>query len=260
MRIGVAAGTTSIRKLPRTHLQLGGVPTNRLRPATPAFPAVGREGLVERLTWAVRDFPLTVVRAPAGYGKTAAATAWAARAETPDRVAWLSLTERDDEPWAFWSHVLSALAFADAIGPELGHAIDPDAADADALSEQLLLLEAPVILVLDAADRIHNADVFAQLRRLLDPAGERLHILMTTRVEPPLPLHRYRVEGTLAELGFHDLTFGADDIRKVLAIHGVGATDAMTEQVEDLTEGWPAGVRMAARSVQAGGGWGDFEG
>src|SRR3954454_8095336 len=260
MRIGVTAGSTSIRGLPRTHLQMGGVPTSRLRPTAPAFPAVRREGLGERLTCAVRDFPLTVVRAPAGYGKTAAATAWAARAATPDRVAWLSLTERDDAPLAFWWHVVSALAFVGAIAPELRDAIAPDAADADALAEQLLLLEAPVILVLDAVDRVHNADVFAQLCRLLDTAGERLRILMTTRVEPPLPLHRYRVEGTVAELGLHELAFGPDDIRTVLAIHGVGATDAMAQHVEDLTEGWPAGVRMAARSLQAGGGLTDLDG
>ncbi|MGH8834299.1 MAG: LuxR C-terminal-related transcriptional regulator, partial [Actinomycetes bacterium] len=105
--------------------------------------------------------------------------------------------------------------------------------------------------VLDAAERVHHPAVLDQLSWLLDNAGERLRVLMTSRVDPPMPLHRYRLEGTLAEIRFDELAFNRTEVEAMLDFHDVTVPDATTREVLDHTEGWAAGVRLAALALQS---------
>jgi hypothetical protein len=125
--------------------------------------------------------------------------------------------------------------------------------DVGELSERLLALAAPVTLVVDGADRVRDETVFGQLARLVQSAGDRLRLVLITRAAPLMPLHRHRLEGTLAEIRSHELAFTPSEVRAVLAAHGLPASQRMAEHVLRRTEGWPAGVRMAALALRDGG-------
>src|SRR5262245_29717676 len=185
---------------------------------------VERQRLLDRVSRAVEDVPFTLIRAPAGSGKTVLAAAWAGRHGQKHPVAWLTLTHRDEQP------------------------------DIVAACEQLFRLDRQVVLVLDAAERVRHPAVFDQLSWLLDNAGERLRLLMTSRADPPLPLHRYRLEGTLAEIRSDELAFNPAEVDAMLDFHDVTVPDATAREVFDRTEGWTAGVRLVALALQSCGG------
>jgi len=197
---------------------------SRIQPPAPPFRVVQRPRLLDRISRAVGEVPLTLVSAPAGSGKTVLTAAWA-RSYRQAPVAWLSLAGRDD---TFIPDVRCALAAAGA-------------ADAG-----------PVVLVLDGAERMRRQSVLEHLGRLLDMTGDRLRVLMTTRVDPPLPLHRYRLDGTLAEIRYDDLAFTGAEVEALLAVHDITEPEAATRDVLDRTEGWAAGVRLAALALRAG--------
>jgi len=77
------------------------------------------------------------------------------------------------------------------------------------------------VLVLDAADRLRNPTIIDQLGRLLEGAGERLRLIMPTRADPPMPLHRYRLEGTLAEIGHDEIAVNRNEVEGLLNLHGL---------------------------------------
>ena len=225
----------------------------QVRPPRLPIRVVERGRLLDRLSQAVEDVPFTLIRAPAGSGKTVLAAAWARRHGREHPVAWLTLTHLDEQSTVFWSHVRVALADIRAVGTETGHPVISDGADVEALCEQLSQLDGQVVLVLDAAERVPHREVFDQLSWLLDNAGERLRVLMTSRADPPMPLHRYRLEGTLAEIRFDELAFNRAEIDAMLDFHGLTVSDATTTEMFDRTEGWAAGVRLAALALQSSG-------
>ena len=199
------------------------IPPSWNEPPAPPFRVVQRSRLLDRISQAVQEVPLTLVSAPAGSGKTVLLAAWArSHPETP--VAWLSLAGCDD---TFIPDVRSALAAGTA--------------EAE-----------PIVLVLDGAERVWRQSVLEQLVRLLDTTGDRLRVVMTTRVDPPLPLHRYRLDGTLAEIRYDDLAFTGAEVEELLGAHDITEPEATTWDVLDRTEGWAAGVRLAALALRAG--------
>ena len=238
-RIGQhTAGTYGLRRVTDS-----AVPPDRIRPpGPPPFRVVQRPRLLDLISRGVREAPLTLVSAGAGSGKTVLTAAWA-RHHRQSPVAWLSLSDRDD---TFIPDVCSALAGAGVLDAD-----DPHLTDVEALSAHLLLLDEPVVLVLDAADRVRRQVVFEQLGRLLDAAGDRLRVLMTTRADPPLPLHRLRLEGTVSEIRYDDLAFTAAEVGALVGVHDIEAPEAVQE-VFERTEGWAAGVRLAALALWAG--------
>ncbi|MGH8834668.1 MAG: helix-turn-helix transcriptional regulator, partial [Actinomycetes bacterium] len=161
---------------------------HQVRPPRLPIRVVERGRLLDRVSQAVEDVPFTLIRAPAGAGKTVLAAAWARRRGQEHPVAWLTLTHRDEQPAVFWPHVQAVLADIQAVVTEPGRPTLPQGDDVAALCEQLLQLDQPVVLVLDAAERVHHPAVLDQLSWLLDNAGERLRVLMTSRVDPPMPL------------------------------------------------------------------------
>ena len=120
-------------------------------------------------------------------------------------------------------------------------------------SVSLVGAEGRAVLVLDAVDRLRNPTIFDQLGRLLERDGERLRLIMTTRADPPMPLHRYRLEGTLAEIRHDEIAFNRNEIESLFKLHSLALPDESVEEVVERTEGWAAGVRLAALTLQSGG-------
>jgi LuxR family maltose regulon positive regulatory protein len=229
------------------------IPESQARPPSITWDVVERRRLFRRLSQAVEGFPLTLVRAPAGAGKTVLAADWVARGTTHAPVAWVTVTQRDEQPGVFWAHLRLALATAEALATESLRPMFPDEADVDSLSQELLRRPAPVVLVIDAVDRIRAQAVFDRLARLLANAGDRLRIVMTTRVDPPLPLHRHRLEGLVAEIHDDELALSRSEVGQVLAQHGLATPDARIDEVLCRTEGWAAGVRLAGLRLRSRG-------
>jgi LuxR family maltose regulon positive regulatory protein len=230
------------------------LPTSRVRPPGSWLRVVERRRLLDRVSRAVADTPFTLISAPAGYGKTVLASEWAgSRASHVRPAAWLTVSDRDNQPGVFWCHVFFALAFVGAVGADAPLPMVCTAPAVDELGALLLGAGGRAILVLDAADRLRNPTIFDQLGRLLEGAGERLRLIMTTRADPPMPLHRYRLEGTLAEIRHDEIAFNRNEVEGLLNLHGLALPDESVKDVVERTEGWAAGVRLAALALQSGG-------
>ncbi len=212
---------------------------------------VARQRLLDSLSRGVRD-QLTLVSAPAGCGKTMLATSWATTEAAPGPVAWLSLDDDDDRPGVFWSYVLAALARAgvpvSGVGvPTLDEAVDHSllirlAASLSAQSE-------PVVLILDNA-QVLNRGVLDGVDFLLRHAGGRLRLVILTRVDPALPLHRYRLAGSMTEVRLDDLAFTPAEARAVLAAHDADLPEGAAIAVAARARGWAASLRLEALSLQ----------
>lgn len=230
------------------------LPASRVRPPGSWLRVVERRRLLHRVSRAVAEAPFTLISAPAGYGKTVLASEWAgSRASHLRPAAWLTVRDRDNQPGVFWCHVFFALAFVGAVTADAPLPMVWTAPVADELGELLLGAGGRAVLVLDSADRLRNPTIFDQLGRLLEGAGERLRLIMTTRADPPMPLHRYRLEGTLAEIRHDEIAFNRNEVEGLLNLHGLALPDESVKDVVERTEGWAAGIRLAALALQSGG-------
>ena len=222
--------------------------------APPARPdAVPRPGLMARLEAGARQ-RLTVVAAPAGFGKSTLIAAWIARTRVP--VAWLSLDEEDRAPLRFLAYVIAALQ---RVEPTLGertlralHAT-PRPAPIDVatrLVNELAEGSEPVALVLDDYHQV-DVDAIAELTTLLvEHAPPRLRVVLTARTEPDLPIARMRARGQVLELREEDLRFDADEAAAFLTgSMGIDVTPADAHELQARTEGWVAGLQLAALSL-----------
>jgi LuxR family maltose regulon positive regulatory protein len=194
---------------------------------------------------------LTVVSAGAGWGKTLATTHWATTGTPPGPVAWVSLDHADDEPGRFWTCVVTALRVAvpfpddhplTTLMPGLG---GPAEGFRRVLSE-LATLPTTVVIVLDDFQVITDPVVLGQLGELLRHPIPALRLVVLTRADPPLPLHRLRVAEELAEIRSRDLAFTDDEAAALLAAHRMPVAAADASSLVERTEGWPAGLRLAA--------------
>lgn len=198
--------------------------------------------------------PVTLVATPAGWGKTVLLSSWA-RVQEPDRpVAWLSIETGDDGVrfWAYLQATLVSWAVRSNLDPAAIPAppTAPGESYAVRLADSLARLPQPVVVVLDDLHRVADPDVFDGLDFVLRHAGERLRVVVGTRTEPPLALHRWRLSGGLTDVWATDLAFTPDETASLLAHHGVPATAAQIDALQLRTEGWPAGLRLAARSLR----------
>jgi LuxR family transcriptional regulator, maltose regulon positive regulatory protein len=199
---------------------------------------------------------LTLISAPAGFGKTTLLADWLACVARPGlAIAWLSLDESDNEPSAFWPHVVAALqaasAEADAAFPDLPSALQPDQGFVAILINQLAKGETPIVLVLDDLHLVDRADIHEQLGFLIEHLPPHVHVVVSTRADPGLPLARLRVRGDLIEIRSADLRFTAAEAAAYLndVMHlGLSAADAAT--LERKTEGWIAALQLAVLSLE----------
>jgi LuxR family maltose regulon positive regulatory protein len=228
-------------KLPRAHREQ--------REPVAGRGLVARGGLFDRLSPTAAG-RVILVCAPAGSGKTVLLRSWVEATWPPDRVAWVSVErgERDDQ--RFGRAVTNALAGAD----ELVERVEPaptlrsDGVVARLLGD-LALLDAPALLVIDDLHELRSDSALAALERLIERSPPELHVALATREDPQLGLHRLRLAGELTELRADDLRFSIEETREFLRAAGIELSDAGVSLLYERTEGWAAGLRLAAISL-----------
>ncbi len=201
--------------------------------------------------------PLVLVSAPAGFGKTTLLTEWLAAARDDGAlVAWLSLDQGDDDPTTFWTYLVSAVRTA---LPEVGAGAlallrspqsTTDAVLATLLNE-LQAVPEDLLLVLDDYHLVEAGEVHDGVAFLLDHLPPQVHLVIATRVDPPLPLARLRARGDLVEVRAADLRFAPDEAAAYLGdVMGLTLTAEQVAALEERTEGWIAALQLAALSMQ----------
>ncbi len=215
---------------------------------------VARPRLMARLTEGTRG-PLTLVSAPAGFGKTTLVAEWAAGCGRP--VAWLSLDERDDDPSSFLAYLVAALR---TVAPGIGSGVlvalqspqpPPLESILTTIVNELSAVSDEVVLVLDDYHVLDSRPDDEALTFLLDHLPPRTHLVIATREDPRLPLARLRARGQLTELRAVDLRFTPAEATEFLKrATGLDLSADAIEALEARTEGWIAGLQMAAISLQ----------
>ena len=218
---------------------------------------VDREALVDRLV-AGQSGRLTVISAPAGWGKTTLVLQWRRRTGAGQRFGWVSLDESDSDPTSFWAYVTEALSvmypgstsavrrLASQRRPDLGELLGP------ALVNSLAGVAEHGVLVLDDYQAVGSPRVDDQLTFLVDHLPDCLHLAVVSRTEPALPLARLRARGELTELHAADLRFTPGEagnlLTEVLGLR-LGRADVLT--LQRRTEGWAAALHLAALSLRS---------
>jgi len=219
-------------------------------PDVPAW-TVQRPRITQQIARGTRWCPLTVVTGPPGAGKTMALALWAAA--EPGAVAWVNVDEYDNRPGVFWSYATAALRRSGVVMPQAGAAWKraDDHVLALRLAAALAASDPPVTLVLDDLHLLTMPQVLRELDFVLRNAGSGLRLAVSSRIDPLLPLHRYRVSGHLAEIRAADLAFSSIEAGQLLAQHGITLPADSLESLVRRTEGWAAGLRLAALSMNA---------
>lgn len=231
----------------------GGARVSPAKTAVPRRPAgfVRREPLRALLDKAV-EAPVTLVCAPAGYGKTVLLADWVQTAGG-DGKAWVSLDGADNEPRRFWAAVLKALREGVPTDNPLRTLEPPEANDqAGFLAEVVDALDAlpsPACLVLDDLHEITDQETVHGVETLIRHQPATLRLVLSTRADPPLPLARLRMEGRLGMLRAHDLRFSEEDAERLLRATGVVLNTGQLRLLVERTGGWAAGLRLAARPL-----------
>ena len=225
---------------------------SKIRVPVPAAGTVSRTALVNRLR-AAGAFPLVLVVAPAGYGKTTLLSQWAHRDVRP--FAWVSLDDGDDDPVTLLRHVAAAL---DRVEPLPASALEPltparrpaPARALHRLGAAIGARRAPFVLVLDGADLL-SGDSVAALGTLVGhiPAGSM--IVLAGRVAPALPVAALRAGGPLLELGPYELALSRREAELLLRAARLEPEDDEINELVERTEGWAAGLYLTALAARA---------
>ena len=219
-------------------------------PRVPGW-AVPRPRISDLIAEGTRWCPLTVVTGPPGAGKTMALALWAAAESRP--VAWVGLDEFDNRPGMFWSYVVAALGQAGVTLPKSLRAVPRGRLGDEAfllrLTAELACQEPAVTLVLDDLHLLADPGIVKGLEFVLRNVGPGLRLLVASRMDPLLPLHRYRLAGQLTEIRASDLAFNLDEAGLLLDQHGGLLTADGLAWLNERTEGWAAGLRLAAISL-----------
>jgi ATP/maltotriose-dependent transcriptional regulator MalT len=226
--------------------------------AYPRLPAalVVRERLLSDLDAALAH-RLTLLSASAGWGKTTLLSAWASR--RPNEVAWLSLDGLDNDLTRFWVALIAALRTCESALGALALAMlqSPEQASLSAILTVLLndlasVSEgAPMVLILDDYHLIDDEAIHESVTFLLEHLPDHLHLVIASRVDPDLPLSRWRVRGELLELRAADLRFSATEAASFFTqTLGEGLAEADVRLLEQRTEGWIAGLQLALLAMR----------
>jgi len=217
---------------------------------------VQRTHLIQRLNEALRYTPgVTLISAPAGFGKTTLISEWVANGQRP--AAWLSLDDGDNDPARFLAYLIAALQI---IAPNLGASLlavlqapqpPPTESILTDLLNEIITIPNDFVLVLDDYHVIDAKSVDQALSFLLEHQPPQLHLVIATREDPTLPLARLRASGQLTELRAADLRFKLPEAAEFLnLIMGLKLSTEDIAALETRTEGWIAGLQLAALSMQ----------
>jgi LuxR family transcriptional regulator, maltose regulon positive regulatory protein len=235
----------------------------KLHVPRPRRQLVARPRLTERLTGDPGMMPrLVLVSAPAGFGKTTVLTQWLTSydgqgAGQSPRVAWLSLDEGDSDLPRFLGHLVAAIRTTDpGLGADAQDLLRGDVVPTEAVLVSLVndldTAAEPTVLALDDYHVIEDAAVHEAMTFLLDNLPGQVTVAITTRADPPLPLSRLRARGELLELRAADLRFSADEADTFLnQVMGLSLAPQHVAALETRTEGWAAGLQLAALSARA---------
>jgi ATP/maltotriose-dependent transcriptional regulator MalT len=226
------------------------VDTARTRPAS-TLPLIERGDLLAALDRASAR-KVTIISAPAGSGKSSLLRSWAARPGQRRRLAVVPV-ERGQDAQQFWLALLGAVrqATGTAVGAQ-PPAATPEfngQAIVDRALDELSGASGDIVVVIDDLHELHSADALAQLTRLLTNLPARARAVLATRRDLRLRLHQLRLAGELTELRAADLRFTDRETRALLAASGITLTDAGVARLHERTEGWAAGLRLAAISL-----------
>jgi len=198
---------------------------------------------------------LTLVSAPAGYGKTTLTLDWLQRLDLP--VAWLSLDEADNDPRRFSTYLIAALQQVDnhigRTSVEMLQSLQPPPEELilTALVNEIAVASQPFSLVLDDYHVIQTPPIHKQLTFLLDHQPTNLQLVITTREDPLLPIPRLRARGQVLEIRQEDLCFTEEETAEFLKnVMGLNLSPEEISSLERRTEGWIAGLQLAALSMQ----------
>src|SRR5215204_7622930 len=232
--------------------------STKLHPSQARPKMVARPRLIEAL---MRDpgRKLTLVSAPAGFGKTMLLNKWLKSCEEGESsVVWLSLDEGDNDPTRFLSYLVAALRRS--VDEEFGEGVlaalrSPETPRLEALTGALINemadLSGEIAIILDDYNLVDSESVHGIVSFLLEHLPENAYLVIASRVDPPLPLSRLRARGQITEIGAAELAFTQEEA--VAFLRGVMDLDLSTEEVatlEEATEGWIAGLQFAALSMR----------
>src|SRR6266516_660998 len=202
-----------------------------------------------------RSFPLTLLSASAGFGKTTLLSAWAN--QSTSQVAWLTLDDQDNDPTRFWAYVIAALRHS---GTPLGEAAEallhsphPSLLTGalTALINELAALAQDTALILDDYQVISEPAIHASLQFVLDRLPLGLHLLLASRVDPSIPLARLRAKGQVVEIREPELRLSDEEAAGFLTqVMGLSLSEEEIGRLEQRTEGWIAGLQLAALSMR----------
>jgi LuxR family transcriptional regulator, maltose regulon positive regulatory protein len=228
--------------------------TKLLAPVARAL--VRREALLRRLSSGPAR-RLTLVRAPAGWGKSSLLAGWQADDDASRSFAWLALDRGDNDPVRFFLYLIEALrSLAPAIGERSSVVVQAQGVSfvedvLPLLINELEALPDPSVLVIDDYHLISSAEVHEAFAFLLEHLPPELELVISTRAEPPLPLARLRGRGELLELTVRELRFSVDEAATLLNEgQQLGLEIEDVDRLVERTEGWPAGLYLAALSLQ----------
>jgi LuxR family maltose regulon positive regulatory protein len=225
----------------------------------PALPAkrVERPLLIQTLNDGLESGrQITLVSAPAGFGKTTCVSEWASTLAYP--VSWLSLDSADNDPGRFFAYLIAALqAIDENLGTEIegvlrSGEIPPSEVIATHLINDVLRTERRFLLVLDDFQVIQDEFVLQVLEKVVANLPHPLHLVLLTREDPSLPLARLRASNQLTEIRARDLRFTGSEVDRFLnRVMGLSLSKTDTAALEDRTEGWIVGLQLAAIALQS---------
>ena len=225
----------------------------KLHPPSVRELTIPRERLLERLR-SGSDRRLTLVACPAGFGKTTLLAAWREAEAARKPVAWLTLDEGDNDPVVLWTHAIEALRRA---SPAVAGSAAADTVVAPVVDVVLPRLvneldgQGEITLILDDFHRLSSVPARASVRWFIDHAPPGFQLVLASRTEPILPVAALRAHGELLELRAGDLRFTCEEADAFLNGRlGLGLTPEDVEALVGKTEGWPAGLYLAALSLQ----------
>jgi LuxR family transcriptional regulator, maltose regulon positive regulatory protein len=219
-----------------------------IRPGT-----VAKQDVIARLR--ASRLPFATVIAPAGYGKTTLLARWAEADPRP--FAWVALDERDDDGVPFLRYIAAAIHRVEPVAPEVFAALAGPGASIwstgiPRVGGALAALKRPMVLVLDDLHAVESPSCLDVLAALCEYVPSGSQIAVASREEPALPLARWRTRGWLHEVGVADLRLDDQEAHVLLTAAGVELDSAEVADLTERTEGWPAGLYLAALSLQAG--------
>jgi LuxR family maltose regulon positive regulatory protein len=212
--------------------------------------------LIERLQEGL-NYNLVLISAPAGFGKTTLLSEWIRHSKPHISTAWISLDEGDNDPVRFWDYFIAALK---TLQPDIGEKILPSLHSSQPPSTEPMLhalindlsgIAGDFVVVLDDYHLIESQQIHDGITYLLEHIPVQLHVVISSRADPPLPLAFFRGRGTMLEIGADDLRFTLDEVATLfeeLTIPGLSSKDVAT--LNERTEGWAVGLKMAALSMK----------